>query len=325
MSTEISSLAIAVLGGSGFIGTRLVGRLLELGYQVRIGDLNPSTTYPDLQSHCDVRDASSIQGVLRNINVIINLAAEHRDDVRPISRYHETNVKGAQEVCKAARANGIQTIIFTSSVAVYGFQTFPVDESGPFEPYNPYGETKLLAERIYRDWAAEDPSRKLVIIRPSVVFGEGNRGNVYNLFQQIATGHFLMIGDGRNRKSMAYVGNVADFLAYALTLPPGSHTFNYIDGPDLDMNSLISQVNKCLGRSTRVGFRVPTSLALVGGYCFDFIALITGQRFPISAIRVKKFCESTQCKAELLALYGFTPRFSLLEGISNMIEAEFPH
>lgn len=115
-------------------------------------------------------------------------------------------MKGAAEVCVAARKAGVRTIVFTSSVAVYGFHPYPVDENGPFAPFNPYGQTKLDAETVYRAWAAEDPTRTVIIVRPTVVFGEGNRGHVYNLMRQVMSGRFLMVGSGLNAKSMAYAG-----------------------------------------------------------------------------------------------------------------------
>lgn len=73
-----------------------------------------------------------------------------------------------------------------------------------------------------------------------MVFGEQNRGNVYNLLRQIASGKFIMIGSGQNRKSMAYVENVAAFIEHALGFGPGVHIYNYIDKPDFDMNTLVA-------------------------------------------------------------------------------------
>jgi nucleoside-diphosphate-sugar epimerase len=319
----MSTLPIVVLGGSGFIGTRLTARLLELGHEVRIGDLNPSDGTPDLYTPCDVREGASMRGILAGAGAIINLAAEHRDDVRPISRYYETNVEGARQVCQAATEAAIQTLVFTSSAAVYGFQPFPVSEEGPFEPFNPYGQTKLEAEGIYRAWASEDPRRTLVIIRPTVVFGEGNRGNVYNLLRQIASGRFMMVGSGTNRKSMAYVGNVSDFLVHSLALGPGTHIFNYADTPDLDMNELVGLVNRCLGRTPSNRWRIPLPLALAGGHLLDGIARTTGRTFPISAVRVRKFCESTQFNAVGMYQTGFRPCFTLKEALAQTISKEF--
>ena len=63
--------------------------------------------------------------------------------------------------------------------------------------------------------------RSLVVVRPTVVFGEGNRGNVYQLIHQIISGRFVMVGSGKNRKSIAYVGNLSAFLVRVLGLGTG--------------------------------------------------------------------------------------------------------
>lgn len=314
---------VTIFGGSGFIGSHLTARMKELGLYPKIGDLRRSDQFPGDWTVCDVRKADTLKALCNGSSAIINLAAEHRDDVRPISRYHETNVEGARQVCQAARESDIRTLIFTSSAAVYGFHPTPVDESGPFEPFNAYGTTKLLAESVYRAWADEDTSRSLVIIRPTVVFGEGNRGNVYNLLRQIATGKFLMVGSGTNRKSMAYVGNVADALLHSLTLGPGTHIFNYADSPDLTMKQLVSFVNKCLGRPEPNRWSIPFPLALTGGHLLDVISLVTRRSLPISAVRVRKFCENTQFDANRIRGTGFSPRLSLEEALQQTILEEF--
>ena len=74
----------------------------------------------------------------------------------------------------------------------------------------------ILPSRFIKHGTRSTERRSLVIIRPTVIFGEGNRGNVYNLFRQIADRRFLMFGDGENKKSMAYVGNVAEFICHLL-------------------------------------------------------------------------------------------------------------
>ncbi len=313
---------VLLLGGSGFIGTRLSYLLNEQGITFRIADLQKSEAFPDLWTKCDVRSCEAFNDLFCGVRAIVNLAAEHRDDVRPLSRYHETNVDGALQVCQAARKANIQKIVFTSSVAVYGFHPHPVDESGPFVPFNAYGQTKLEAESVYRAWAAEDPSRSLVIVRPTVVFGEGNRGNVYNLLRQIASGRFLMVGRGDNIKSMAYVGNIAAFLAHTLSLGKGIHIFNYADGPDMNTGELLHYIWHCLGK-TGTTLRIPKSLALFGGHLLDGVSRISGRTFPISAIRVRKFCETTQFRADRVTETGFVPLYSLREGLAKTIQFEF--
>lgn len=321
-SVESWDPPLLILGGAGFIGTRLTKLLVDLNKTLRIGDLRESVAFPEISTICDVRDLKGLREVVKGAGTIINLAAEHRDDVRPLSLYHEVNVDGAARVCEAAREAGVKRIIFTSSVAVYGFQPRPTDEQGPFEPFNEYGKTKLAAEAVYKAWAEEDPSRSLVIVRPTVVFGEGNLGNVYNLLRQISTGKFMMVGSGTNKKSMAYVGNIAAFLAHCLTMGPGVHIYNYVDGPDMSTAELVEHVWRCLGREGQPA-RLPKSVAMVAGHGFDVLARVSGKRFPISAIRVRKFCESTQFRAERIAETGFTPPYTLAEGLARTIDHEF--
>lgn len=312
-----------ILGGSGFIGTRLTTLLTEAGIPAQIGDMKPSIAFSSLWTECDVRHRDTFASLACGAGVIVNLAAAHRDDVRPISLYREINIDGAAEVCSVARSQGIQKIVFTSSVAVYGFHSVPVNEDGPFAPFNEYGKTKLEAESIYRTWADEDRSRTLVIVRPAVIFGEGNRGNVYNLLHQIAAGRFFMVGDGKNIKSMAYVGNVSAFLVHTLGFGPGTHIFNYVDGPDMDTQSLVEHIRCCLHRKRSI-LRIPFPLALAGGRTFDAVARITGRKFPISAIRVRKFCESTQFLADRADSSGFIRPFTLLDALDRTIQFEFP-
>lgn len=190
---------INVIGGSGFIGTRLVRRLRSNEQlSVQITDKAASKAHSDLVTIGDVRSVEQLRLSISNQSVIVNLAAEHRDDVRPFSLYDEVNVEGAKNICTVAREKCVRTIIFTSTVAVYGFAPIGTNESGNIAPFNDYGRTKHEAELVFKAWQAEAPTeRTLVIIRPTVVFGEQNRGNVYNLLRQIASGRFVMVGHGK--------------------------------------------------------------------------------------------------------------------------------
>lgn len=315
-------MKIAIIGGSGFIGSRLCHRLaLRWDVEFNIIDKVKSQEFPSKSILFDIRNAIKPNLIARP-EVLINLAAEHRDDVRPKKLYDEVNVEGARNICEFAKSKGVNKILFTSSVAVYGFAPLDTNESGLISPFNDYGRTKWEAEELYKQWQAEDPqNRTLVILRPTVVFGEGNRGNVFNLLKQVASGRFVMVGDGSNRKSMAYVENVVAFLEYSLDFKPGVHVYNYIDKPDFTMNALVENVNKILGRSANQ-IRIPFPLGLLIGSCFDLVAKITGKKFPISAIRVKKFC-SNSVYGSAIELTGFIPPIPMLEAIEKTVQYEF--
>ena len=297
--------------------------LLARGEQVRILDIRRSETHSDLWTPCDVEDPVSLASGLRGCTTVYNLAAVHRDDVRPLSRYREVNVEGARNVCDVCTELGIRRLIFTSSVAVFGFPRGAPDESSEHAPFNEYGRTKSQAEDVYRVWQSSCPSAPLVVVRPTVVFGEGNRGNVYNLLRQLASRWFVMVGSGENAKSMAYVGNVAAFLVHVIGCGEGQHFFNYVDKPDFRMRDLVRFVRGHLGWSPDPPLRVPYWLGYLFGTGLDAISGLSRRTFPITALRVRKFHENTVFSSVRVAATGFCPPYSIYQGLVRTLRTDF--
>jgi len=314
---------ILVTGGSGFIGTNLVADLLKEGHNVTIYDKQKSETYPGLCIVADIRDKEKLARSMRGVDAVYHLAAEHRDDVRPASLYYEVNVGGAENIVFAIKKNGVDRLIFTSTVAVYGLNSGTPNEDSPVKPFNDYGKSKYEAEIIFNKWVDSDNKNSLIIVRPAVIFGEKNRGNVYNLLNQLASGKFIKVGKGINRKSMGYVLNLASFLTTLLESEPGQFVYNYADKPDLCMNELIKIFHNTLGKNPKLNFHIPYALGLMGGYGYDILAKITGKTYPVSSIRIKKFCADTVIDADRLHNTGFVPSYTLAEGLSRMIKSEF--
>ena len=312
---------IGVVGGSGFVGSSVIKLLRDNGIDVKCFDLQ--TTHLDVPYvYYDVTERNCNQK-FSQVSSLINLAAVHRDDVRPLSLYSDVNVLGAEHICAAATEMGINQIVFTSSVAIYGFAKPDTGEDGEINYFNEYGRTKYLAEKVYLDWYNTDPeNRSLVIVRPTVIFGPGNRGNVFNLLKQIASRNFIMFGSGENIKSMAYVENVAKFLVYSLDFGPGVHIYNYVDKPDMNMNKLVSIARGTLFSRDNVGLRLPAFLGVAIGLGFDLLASITQRSFSVSSIRVKKFMATTQFRSSV-SQTDFEPELSLEEGLSKTLRYEF--
>ena len=317
-------MRIAITGGSGFIGTRLAAELLAAGHDVAILDKVASGAYPDRSHAVDVRDPAALAARLAGVACVYHLAAEHRDDVRPIALYDQVNVDGARNLVAACRANNIRRIVFTSSVAVYGLNLAGTSEDAPPAPFNDYGRTKHAAELVFGEWADEHPARSLAMVRPAAIFGEGNRGNIYNLVRQINSGRFVMVGDGRNCKSMGYVGNLAAFLAFlGACAAPGVRILNYADKPDFSMNDLVALARRATGQGHSPPLRIPYWLGLAGGACLDLASGITGKSLPVSAVRIRKFCASTTIDVRRLQDTGFKPPFTLGEGMERFLAHEF--
>jgi GlcNAc-P-P-Und epimerase len=314
---------ILLIGASGFVGTRLID-ITKKEFAVSNLDKQQSPFFSQLTTIGDVRNPANIEKALQGKNTVVLLAAEHRDDVSPVSLYYDVNVQGTKNVLAAMDKAGVQHIIFTSSVAVYGINKQNPNEEHPADPFNHYGKSKWQAEEALRGWFNQNPLEKsLTIIRPTVIFGERNRGNVYNLLKQIASGKFLMVGKGTNYKSMAYVGNIAAFIKYHLqNTKPGYQVFNYIDKPDLNMNELVAQVEKSLNKnipSTHLSYW----LGMLGGYGFDIFSKLTRRKFSVSSVRVKKFCATTQFDATAAHSCGFKAPYTLSQGLHNTLHYEF--
>lgn len=312
---------ITIVGGSGFVGTNLCRQLSLKQQDFEILDLKMSNQFPEKCKIADVRDVETLRNTITG-DVVINLAAVHRDDVRDKTEYQRTNVDGAENVALVCEEKGINKIVFTSTVAVYGFAEPGTDENGIINPFNEYGRTKFEAEEKLRKWQTQS-GNSLIIVRPTVIFGEGNRGNVFNLLNQIASGKFLMIGQGENKKSMAYIGNIVAFLETCIATEQKYGVYNYIDTPDLTMNELVSQVREKLQGKTGVGPRLPYWLGLILGYTADLVAKLSGKNLPVSSIRVKKFTSSTEFKGAVAKLDDFMPPFQLIDGVQRTLQSEF--
>tara|TARA_Y100001958_G_scaffold159888_1_gene163978 strand:+ start:15514 stop:16467 length:954 start_codon:yes stop_codon:yes gene_type:complete len=311
---------IKIIGGSGFIGSRLKSILNNYVILDKSIENNTSNNF-----YCDITVPSSIEGMINKNDTVILLAAEHKDNVKPISKYYETNVIGTKNILNEMDKVGCKRLIFTSSVAIYGLNKNNPSENYKADPFNHYGKSKYQAENIIMEWYNVEPNSKFVtIIRPSVVFGEGNRGNVYNLLRQIYIGKFILIGNGKNKKSMAYVGNLVDFIKFKINDPLGNfEIYNYTDYPDLTMLSLVEIIKKTTKIKTP-SFKIPIFIGLLAGYIFDFISYVIKKDLTISSIRIKKFIATTQFNStKIHSIKNWKSPYTLKEGLKRTLDYEF--
>ncbi|WP_156351898.1 NAD(P)-dependent oxidoreductase [Devosia sp. Leaf64] len=215
----MSDGAIVVFGGSGFVGTHLVRRLkrLEPDRPVIIFDRRAPKTLPGGVQFIegDVRRSGSFE-LPDNVSQIYNLAAVHTTPGHPTHEYYETNVLGALNITEYARRHGINSILFTSSISVYGPSEQTKSEHTPVAPESAYGWSKWLAEEIHRSWLAEKSERRLVVCRPAVIFGPGEGGNFTRLASLLKRGIFVYPGRKDTIKACFYVEDLIQTFEYAL-------------------------------------------------------------------------------------------------------------
>ncbi|ADE85680.1 NAD-dependent epimerase/dehydratase family protein [Rhodobacter capsulatus] len=217
-----------VFGGSGFIGTHLLGRLRAAG-AARIVSLDlrpPARPVAGVDYRIgDVRDLSGLT-LPGPVPRIFNLAAVHTTPGHAPWEYYDANVRGAREVARFAARQGCGQIVFTSSISVYGPDEAAKDESTAPAPVSDYGRSKRIAEDLHRDWLEADPDRRLVIVRPAVVFGLGEGGNFTRLARMLEKGIFVYPGRRDTIKSCIHVADLLDWMLAAADLRERSVLFN---------------------------------------------------------------------------------------------------
>lgn len=290
-----------ITGGSGFIGEHLALRLRGLNQQLVNLDLFESRTGSyHSQILGDIRDAQVVRRAARGCDTIIHLAAAHHDSGITERTFYDVNVGGAEAVAMVCRDEGIASIIFTSSVAVYGSDQSNTSEQGEPTPDTPYGRTKLLAEGVFRDWHQSVPGSRLIIVRPAVVFGENNFANMYSLMRQIHRRRFLLVGPGKNKKSIVYVQNLVSVLVNAMRLVQSDEMvlFNAADKPDMTSAQIAAVLASALGR-TISPFHVPAWPAVTAAGFSEWLLSLVGVDSPLTAERVRKFAiANTQYPAD---------------------------
>ena len=311
---------IQVIGGSGFVGSFLLQELKD--FKVSNLDKNTSPFFNEITTIGNVRKKEDLT-FSKEVSSVVLLAAEHRDDVSPTSLYYDVNVEGTRNVLEAMDKSGIKNLIFTSSVAIYGLNKDNPDENHDQDPFNHYGKSKWEAELVIKEWYEKDSTNKSVtILRPTVIFGERNRGNVYNLLKQISSGKFIMIGKGKNKKSMAYVGNIVALIKDRLLKTElGYNVFNYADKPDFSMNELTQLIEKKMNIKIPKE-RIPFWMGMLAGYGFDLISMLSRKKLSVSSVRIKKFCATTQFDSSKVHNIFKAP-YSLREGLDKTLEHEF--
>jgi GlcNAc-P-P-Und epimerase len=220
--------AVIVFGGAGFIGSHLLRRLASEGvgklYSVDIR--NPKIRVPGVNYvFGDVRNLAAFS-VPEPVGAIYNFAAVHTTPGHANHEYYETNIQGATEVTAYARRAGVDSIVFTSSISVYGpSEDVKTEDTSP-EPESAYGWSKWLAEGVHRSWLSEQPSRRLIIARPAVIFGHAEGGNFTRLAKLMRGGLFVYPGRKDTVKACFYVEDLLDALFYARSLNERSILFN---------------------------------------------------------------------------------------------------
>lgn len=325
-----------IFGGTGFIGTFFAQYLLENGYadKIYLVDIEPiedkSSNFRKRLIHQDSRIVF-VKGDVRHslewftpseaVTLVANFAAVHREPGHADPEYYQTNLLGAENVCAWAEKMKCNNIIFTSSISPYGPSEKSKDEKSLPSPVTAYGGSKLAAEKIHLIWQARDKSnRHLVIVRPGVVFGPGEGGNVSRLIKAVLNRYFLYMGNQNTRKAGVYVKELCHAMWWVLQRQPasGEHVslFNMSMNPGPSIQDYVNTVCTVAGVK-RFFPGVPYRLLLIIAYSIDAVSRPLGIKHPFSPVRIHKLVRSNNILPNYLVENGYEYRYTLETAFSD--------
>ena len=312
-----------IFGGAGFIGTHLkkyIEQVKESSDLVFSYDIKKKVS--DDFITLDVTKPFQID--IENISesIIYNLAAVHTTPGHPDHEYYETNIKGAENIADFARKKNIKTIVFTSSVAVYGTgERFKSEDLLPM-PNVPYGISKLTAEYVFKLWQQEAPDeRTLFIVRPGVVFGAGEGGNYTRLYTSIKKGFFFYPGRKDTLKASVYVKDVVRILHHG-----GQIKNSKVDIFNLSIEPIptIGEICETMAQATglkKPKITVPSWALKTAASTVYFGARVLGKNLSgIHPDRVLKLMISTNISGKKLYGSSFKLKFNLKEALEDWFE-----
>lgn len=264
-------MRVLVTGGSGFIGSNIVRRLLDLGHEaVVLDDLSSGFAenlvpgVPFFES--DVRDAEAVAAALEDCDVVLHLAASvgNARSIDDPVKDAQINVIGTLNVLEAARRQGLRRIVFSSSAGIFGeLKTLPIAEDHPQDPDSPYGASKLAAEKmclVYNKLYG----MKNVCLRYFNVYGVNQRydayGNVIPIFaDRILRGESMTVfGDGEQTRDFVNARDVAAAnIAAATADDEAAGSFNVGSGTRVTINELAALMQRAAGREVGLEYAPP--------------------------------------------------------------------
>ena len=275
-------MAILVCGGAGYIGSHAVHQLVEKGEEVVIVDnlqtghraaINPKAKFYE----ADIRDANALDKIFseNKIEAVIHFAANSLvgESVQVPLKYFNNNVYGMQVLLEVMVKHSVDKIVFSSTAATYGEpKKIPIEEDDPTEPTNPYGESKLIMERMMK-WVSRANGVRFVSLRYFNAAGaleDGSIGEDHHpeshlipLILQVPLGkrdHITIFGDdyptpdGTCLRDYIHVIDLADAHILALNyLRDGgeSNIFNLGNGQGFSVKEMIETAEKVTGQSIK--------------------------------------------------------------------------
>ncbi|QRR09320.1 SDR family oxidoreductase [Burkholderia sp. MS455] len=302
-----------VTGANGFVGRAFCRRALDAGHAVTALVRRPGGCIGGVREW--VHGAADFDGLDEGwptdlaVDAVIHLAARvhvMRDESPdPDAAFNATNVAGTLRLAEAARGHGVRRIVYASSIKAVGESDggVPLSEAAKPDPQDPYGRSKLRAERQLAQFGASN-GLDVVIVRPPLVYGPAVRANFLRMMDAVARGMPLPLGSIPARRSVVYVDNLADALLQCAIDPRAAgECFHVADDDAPSVTGLLRLVGEALGKPARL-IAVPSAVLRALG-------ALTGRRAAIDRLTGSLQLDT----GRITRVLGWHPPYTTREGL----------
>jgi UDP-glucose 4-epimerase len=308
---------VLLTGASGFVGGEVRLKLIEVERLVRIVSRNKLLPYSkDVFFLGAIDSKTNWELALSDISIVIHCAARvhvmNESSTDPLQAFREVNVAGALNLAKQAAAAGVKRFIFISSIKVNGEGTainckFTSSDQAAQE--EPYGISKHEAEQGLIKLSKET-GMELVIIRPTLVYGPGVKGNFLNLLKLSKLPIPLPFGLINNKRSMVYLDNLVDLIITCIDHPKAvNRIFLASDGDDLSLARLLTLIRRAMSKPPLL---LPISMGL-----FKLLGRLSGKTAVVDRLIGDLQVDSSDTKT----LLGWQPPYTVEQGIKATVDA----
>jgi nucleoside-diphosphate-sugar epimerase len=328
----MSNMKVLVTGAAGFVGGHLVDLLVERGDEVRamarqIDDICYLQTLPGVEIiHGDLTDIASLRRAVRGVQRVYHVAAK-TGPWGPEAVYQATNVQGVLDLIHVAMNAGVQRIVHTSSITVYGHYPHGIlTEDYPYHAENnPYSRSKIISEKLIFK-LVKAYGAPVVIVRPGWVYGPRDTASFSRFVKLIESGKGIMIGNGNNIVPLVYVRDVAQGLIKAGDAGDEviGRAYNIVDDRRVTQAQYLNTIADAL-QVAHVSRTLPFSAAYCAGWSAELLWRVLGRRRkappPLMTYGVTLLGRDQQFSIERAHReLGYAPEFDIKCGVAEGVQ-----
>ena len=309
---------VLLTGCSGFIAQKWIERLATnpaIRKLVLLDKEPPRFPLPAtaIFIKVDLRSCFTLPPEASDIDHCYHLAAVCREPGYSCVEFFDHNYRGTINLLSALEITPCHTIVFTSTMAVYGPTNGPATESYPPSPAGHYGASKLACELLLKSWQASLPGRRLIVCRPAVIYGPGDTHNIPRMIKAVRKGYFAIPSGREVKKAVGYVYGLLDSFEFCLRLSDRTIFYNYAAFNCYSIRQLAGIVQAEFNIH-RPLWRIPF------GFLHVFAVVVHNLSFglsPIHPVRVKKVVSSTEIVPKFLMDRGFSCDWTFDKSLSD--------